>query len=500
MSDNPNSANDADAAAGLNRRQYMQLAAGGMVITTAGCADDEGDDGGADDDGTTGSDVDDGDVDYRLMGFDDAPPDVTDVEEDAPLSNPQVAVYWADQFEEEHGYTYEYQQLSIEDWRTQQAQVYGGSEAPYLGPTLPGMENAPALTSGDLMEVSQLVEDHVIENRDVTGWQFENGELLNFGTGDDYYGIPTYMSGLVLWYNEPILNEAGVDPDDLKHRNDVTWEEFNDVCRQVRDNTDKDVLAFGNQVGGKIPYMLSTVINKTIGYEEVLAMHRGDSEYDFTSDEIVEAYELIEEWWEEDFIIPDTLSLSENEADALFFRNEAAFISAGTWIPWQYDANADPDELNRMGEEGGYDYMWWPYRPDVYEGGQHELLGFPVGGWVVPSIVEENGDEEMVSDWLNGFFSEEYNEFRAEYGNSIMAHTDHPPNPGGGEVFEAMHEDLMAEENQQSLRTDDTLIPEFGETLNSEGQRMFDDSDPVGAREILEECQEAWEDGMERYQ
>jgi arabinosaccharide transport system substrate-binding protein len=49
----------------------------------------------------------------------------------------------------------------------------------------------------------------------------------------NYYGLPTHVGATVMYYNTDIMDEAGVDIDEI-----VTWDDFVEAGHQVVDNTD----------------------------------------------------------------------------------------------------------------------------------------------------------------------------------------------------------------------------------------------------------------------
>lgn len=459
----------------VSRRSFVKgSVVAGASATLAGCL------GGDDDD----------DAQLEIMGH-------WNREEGDPTETPSYSVVkdnLINDFEDETGISINYQQISIGDWRTQSGSITGGSDAPDIFRTLPGAGSAgDIINAGYVHPLQDDIASDILDNRDTTAWTFDDGNILDIGQGDDVYGVPSYMSGLPLWYNIPVLEEAGVDHERLRHANDVTWSEFNEICEAVRDETDADPMAFGNRVGSHIRYLLSVALNKSVGMNAVLEIATGESDRSLTDDEFVEAFEQIEEWWNEGFINEDTLSLDEDEAAALFFQNDAAFMTDGIWIEFLYGAVADPDELGPMGE--GWDYMWWPYRPDVYADGQNELLGFNQGAFSISNQVPDRDKTEEVSEWFDHFFSFESAQLRGEYSERIPSHRD--LESFRLDVEQAMHEDLTASETTMAMQTSDILIPEFGDTLQSEGQALFEGN--LSAREVLEECQSALEDGQERY-
>lgn len=464
----------------IDRRRFMRLGGVGGAAVLAGCL------GGGDDDDSNG------DGDLTLMTFE--PLEEGNPEEmDEPASIMVGLNHLIERFEEETGIVIDHDDISIEDWRTQMPTIISGDGAPAVGEHMPAPGEVGSMVhSGDLLELSEYVDSGLIENRDVSGWTFEDGNILQWNQGEDVYGIPHYMSGLPLWFNVPVLEDAGVDVERLRHANDVTWDEFDDVCEQVLD-AGYIPMAFGNRVGGHIPYKFSVAVNKTVGHERVMETMDPDSDARMDDPEFVEALELVYEWAERGFINDDHLALDEDEGQTYFFQNEAAFMSDGIWIGYLYEAAADPEALGPMGE--GWDYMWWPYRPDVYEEGQNELLGFNVGAYGISAQVED--DEETLEnavEWLNWYMGDEIAEWRGQHLDRLPSHES--ASVEAGPVQEAMHADLT--ENVQAYRTDDILLPEFGSTLNSAGQQMFEGD--MTPEEVLTEAQADLEEAIERYE
>ncbi len=475
----------------VDRRRFLaaSAAAGGIVI--AGCLDgDDADDvpGEEPDDGDDGDTPEDALTLMTYEGLEEGDP----TEHDEPVGIEMVLNYLIEEFEEETGIEVEHQSISIEEWRTQGPTIVGASDGPVVSETMGGPgEIGTFISEGHLLPLDNHVDESLVETRDVTGWQFEDGNLLRFGSGE-VYGIPHYMSGLPLWFNVPVLEEAGVDYERLRHANDVTLEEFEGICEDVLD-AGYTPLALGNRVGGHIPYMMSFAVNKTVGHEEVFDVLDPETDRQINDEEFVDALGIFEDWWQREFINDDTLALDEDEGQTYFFQNEAAFMSDGIWIGYLWDAVSDPDDLGPMGE--GWDYMWWPYRPDVYEEGRHELLGFNVGAYSISSTAEEQGLLDEAIEWLDFYMSEETAEFRAEHMDRIPSHEDVPPT--AGPVQEAMHADLTAEENVQAWRTDVILLPAFGEALRDGGQSMLEgDATP---QEVLDDAQEALESAQEQH-
>lgn len=58
----------------------------------------------------------------------------------------------------------------------------------------------------------------------------------------NYYGIPTHVGATVMYYNTDIMDEAGVDIDEI-----VTWDDFVEAGKQVVENTDSTMWNVGTE-------------------------------------------------------------------------------------------------------------------------------------------------------------------------------------------------------------------------------------------------------------
>nr|WP_155522769.1 ABC transporter substrate-binding protein [Salisediminibacterium selenitireducens] len=71
---------------------------------------------------------------------------------------------------------------------------------------------------------------------DIVELELENFVASRFeiyGKDGNYYGIPYHVGATVMYYNEEIMNEAGVDIDSI-----VTWDDYIEAGKQVVENTD----------------------------------------------------------------------------------------------------------------------------------------------------------------------------------------------------------------------------------------------------------------------
>ncbi|RSL34868.1 extracellular solute-binding protein [Salibacterium salarium] len=59
------------------------------------------------------------------------------------------------------------------------------------------------------------------------------GRLDLYSKDDNYYGLPYHVGASVMYYNEEIMDEAGVDIDSIE-----TWDDYIEAGKQVTENTD----------------------------------------------------------------------------------------------------------------------------------------------------------------------------------------------------------------------------------------------------------------------
>lgn len=399
------------------------------------------------------------------------------------------------EFEEEYDVPVDDEVLSVEDYKTQIGNYLGTDQAPDVFV----MWNGPGrigdfVVTEEVVPVTEVVSDDFLSQYEdgLDVWKYTDQDLRTWTEdGGDIYGIPNYISGAPLWYNKNVLEEAGINPDDLQHRRDITWDEFVDVLETVRDETDHTPLSLGNEAGGHWAYMLTGLWIKLVGADAYLDAALGRDGTDFTDDLMVEAGHRCQELYEADLINDDDLSLSEDEAESRFFQNEAAFITDGIWVRGLYNEYADPDELGPIGE--GWDYMWYPTFPDEYPDGENELFAFQVDGCAVTQEALDRDNGEAVGNYLEYVYSSEFVAEFVEETGLISLHEDATELADMPETTEAMANDIENADNRAE-KIDLATYPEPSDIQYEESQRLSLGDDP---EDIMAEIQAAVERAVE---
>jgi ABC-type glycerol-3-phosphate transport system substrate-binding protein len=472
------------------RRKLLKTLAAGGIAGLAGCSGGDGSDGGdgGGSSGGDGSDGGDGDSTVSYMQY----------------SGGTAWSYYEDtiipQIESETDVDVDASILEVNQYQATLGNYLGTDNAPDIFAMWSGPGRAGKWTwSGDAIELAQSghMPDEMRERMDpgLYAYQFEEGNPANWLQGEEYWGVSRDYGGYPVWFNEVVLEEAGIDPDNYRHRKDVTIEEFENLLNQVVNNTDKDGIAAGNSVGGKNAYWGAGLMYKAAGPDKFVGAALGQSDAKFTDQVFVDALGKLKEWYDNGYIIRDTLSLGEHEGNGLFFQNDAAFICDGSWAQAEYNQYADPEQLAGMGESGGWDFFWHPIWPDKPGDYQNVHGAVNLTGYMVTSAAEEHGRMDDVMKVLEYFLKQEHLQQNLTQ-NMVIPFTSNPdqydmPNP----AIEQMANDVV-DSDAIVEKCDRLFLPPAAEAFYDESQGLYLDKT---AEEVLEATQQATEEALEQY-
>jgi raffinose/stachyose/melibiose transport system substrate-binding protein len=157
------------------------------------------------------------------------------------------------------------------------------------------------------------------ERAQLTGWEAVNEDFDP--AGEDIYGVPAGSDGVtVLFYNRPLLQEAGINPDE-------TWptnvDEFFEVLDAIM-ATDITPLALDTNsiVWQVLLYWLAQTVG---GSEGINALATGDR--NFSDPELVD---IVATWQRlADYTIPGAETMEGAQALQLFAEEQSAMITGG---------------------------------------------------------------------------------------------------------------------------------------------------------------------------
>lgn len=152
------------------------------------------------------------------------------------------------------------------------------------------------------------------------------GESLTDFTSYGYegsYGVPFTAYQVMLFYNEDILNENGIDPASIK-----SWDDLMAACETLKANGvqpfelgEKDDYRFGH---------LHTALNyKTYGCD--MAEKLGTREVAYDGEEQKAIYQMIKDAADKGYLGTNLLGIDDGQERSLFNTGETAFLFMGTW-------------------------------------------------------------------------------------------------------------------------------------------------------------------------
>ena len=138
------------------------------------------------------------------------------------------------------------------------------------------------------------------------------------------YGVPFTAYEVMLFYNEGILNENGIDPASIE-----SWDDLMDACEILKFNGvqpfemgEKDNYRFGH---------LHTALNyKTYGCD--MAEKLGSREVLYDGEEQKAVYQMIIDAADKGYLGTNLLGTDDGQERSLFNTGKTAFLFMGTWF------------------------------------------------------------------------------------------------------------------------------------------------------------------------
>lgn len=146
--------------------------------------------------------------------------------------------------------------------------------------------------------------------------------LASLAVGGGQYGIPEVRDVVGIYFNEDLLEAAGVS--DFP----ATWDDFEDACSAIQQNGTTCFAMDGNWV---TLLMWANLIATHPGGEVFLTDQIGEN--DWADDEaVVEATERLRDWHTKGYVNVDAFSGEYANAATVFQTGQAAMIANGPWM------------------------------------------------------------------------------------------------------------------------------------------------------------------------
>lgn len=213
-------------------------------------------------------------------------------------------------------------------------------------------------------EPQEIIDTHFPEDENYLNEKFlPNVLALAEGNDGSQVGLPYSLSTPILYLNMDILNEAGVNPDDL-----TSWEAVREAAKTISDNTDNYGLYIAEAADTwNVQHMIESNGAQTIQDEEAV----------FADEKGVEAYQLYQ-----DMILEDesALNIGSDEGNQAFITGDVGIAHLTIAQRTNISSNAD------------FEVIGIP--SPAFEG---EELKVPAGGSLL--AVTEEDEETQKATW-----------------------------------------------------------------------------------------------------
>lgn len=264
-----------------------------------------------------------------------------------------------------------------------------------------------AIISGEGPDIAQLrpysgtktLADNgdLVKLDDIDGLSNINSDYLDAARGSDgsVYGVPLTLNAGVIFYNKGLFDKYGLEAP-------TTWDEFIEVSETLKENGIIPVAQ-----AGRAAYLLSMlhgVVSPSLygGNEMVDDLLSGKT--DLLDDRMLKTLDRLLEL--EQYLPKDFIALDDNDAQALFYAEEAAMYINGDYRLGTFEKNAPDLELGVI--------------PGLKIEGSDEV---PVMTWVDGSygVLETSKNKEAAIKFMEFMTTQEFGQIFTDEFNRVSA-------------------------------------------------------------------------------
>lgn len=147
-------------------------------------------------------------------------------------------------------------------------------------------------------------------------------DFSNYGY-EGTYGVPFTAYEVMLFYNEDILNENGIDPASLQ-----TWDDLMAACETLKANGVQP-FEMGEKDDYRFGHLHSALNYKTYGCD--MAEKLGSREVLYDGEEQKAVYQMIIDAADKGYLGSNLLGIDDGQERSLFNTGKSAFLFMGTW-------------------------------------------------------------------------------------------------------------------------------------------------------------------------
>lgn len=230
-------------------------------------------------------------------------------------------------FMEEHpNINIEYTLLTMDQFKNTALTAIKSGDAPDLFPVPNGMKLGLAVSENWFAPMEDYVTEDFLSTINEM-YMLEGYQKIE----DKLYVLPENVgiANPFIYYNKDILEEAGINPEEIK-----TYTDFTEACKTI---TEKGagkyygIIEGGNQLGRweVTARGFAGVAGGFAGRTNEAVVRNGRSIYD--TPEMVGVVSLFKQLGQDESYHPDTINISAPEARAMFAQGQAGFLVQGIW-------------------------------------------------------------------------------------------------------------------------------------------------------------------------
>src|SRR5688572_24901847 len=158
---------------------------------------------------------------------------------------------------------------------------------------------------------------------DKYGWEerFAPWTIERITRNGSLYGVPFKAMGMGFWYRKDLFEEHGLEVP-------TTFAEQEAVCEAFKEH-DIYCVTMGGKFGWHTMRVLDYFLETTCGPEMHSKLNQLEESWDQQC--VVDAYALFQKWVDNEWVVPDFLTVAPDDSRFPWYQGEAALILEGVW-------------------------------------------------------------------------------------------------------------------------------------------------------------------------
>ncbi|MCD8153290.1 MAG: extracellular solute-binding protein [Clostridiales bacterium] len=238
-------------------------------------------------------------------------------------------------------------------------------------------------------------------------------DFTSFGY-EGTYGVPFTAYEVMLFYNEDILDENGIDPESIE-----SWDDLMDACATLLENGVQP-FDMGESDDYRFGHLHSVLNYKTYGVE--VAEELGSREITYDGEEQLAIYQMIIDAVDAGYLGTNLLGNDDGQERSIFNTGGAAFLFMGTWYCAEDHTGMelfDEEKIHAL----RFPYVNEEYKYEDMGGGNEAYYVVDTGdeAEVAASVLflKYMTSEEMVNMFVEGYPSPMCVEITTDAGNYL---------------------------------------------------------------------------------